>query len=202
VKQKPSKKTINILCAIVDIVASKGFLVPALAAMELCQMIVQAVSEGDSTLMQIPHFTQEMVLKAQELNIKDLDDFMEQDEQVISKLLKGLSPKQQKEAALFVNSFPNIEVTPKRNENKISVTLDTEELPSVVIAPFFPGPRKESWWLVVGSGEVLLFIKKFQFAKNQMVFDFEIAPPDPNTPVKLFLMSDSYRSADQEIELK
>jgi len=98
--------------------------------------------------------------------------------------------------------FQTLKSLQKKNENKISVTLDTEELPNVVIAPFFPGPRKESWWLVVGSGEVLLFIKKFQFTKNQMVFDFEIALSDPNTPVKLFLMSDSFRSADQEIELK
>ncbi len=54
-------KSITAIQAIVDIISSNGCLKPALAAMELSQMVVQGLWNRDHFLMQIPHFTKEIV---------------------------------------------------------------------------------------------------------------------------------------------
>ena len=41
------------LQAIVDVISSSGWLRPALAAMEMCQMVTQGMWERDSVLMQV-----------------------------------------------------------------------------------------------------------------------------------------------------
>ncbi len=44
-----------------DVISSSSWLNPALAAMELSQMVTQAVWDNDSVLKQIPHFNDERV---------------------------------------------------------------------------------------------------------------------------------------------
>lgn len=44
-----------------DVISSSSWLKPALAAMELSQMVTQAVWDNDSVLKQIPHFTDERI---------------------------------------------------------------------------------------------------------------------------------------------
>ena len=56
-------KSIRLIQACVDVLSSNSWLNPALAAMELCQMITQAVWKKDSYLRQIPHFTHEIIKK-------------------------------------------------------------------------------------------------------------------------------------------
>jgi pre-mRNA-splicing helicase BRR2 len=48
---------LRLLQACVDVISSNGWLKPALAAMELSQMITQGQWDRDSVLLQIPHFT-------------------------------------------------------------------------------------------------------------------------------------------------
>jgi len=45
----------------VDVLSSNGWLSPALAAMELAQMVTQAMWSKDSYLKQLPHFTSEHI---------------------------------------------------------------------------------------------------------------------------------------------
>jgi len=47
--------------ALVDVISSSSWLNPALAAMELSQMVTQGVWDNDSVLKQIPHFTDERI---------------------------------------------------------------------------------------------------------------------------------------------
>jgi len=49
----------RLLSAIVDLVSTEGWLGPALAAQELCQMIVQGMWDSDSHLLQLPHLGEE-----------------------------------------------------------------------------------------------------------------------------------------------
>lgn len=51
----------SLLPAMVDVVASEGWLKPALAAMELSQMVVQGLwADRDSVLLQVPHISRDM----------------------------------------------------------------------------------------------------------------------------------------------
>ena len=51
-------KAVRLTQACVDVLSSNGWLSPAIAAMELSQMITQAMWNKDSYLKQLPHFTQ------------------------------------------------------------------------------------------------------------------------------------------------
>ena len=53
-----SGKAVRLTQACVDVLSSNGWLSPAIAAMELSQMITQAMWNKDSYLKQLPHFTQ------------------------------------------------------------------------------------------------------------------------------------------------
>lgn len=54
-------KAIRLIQACVDVLSSKGFLSPGLAAMELAQMVTQAMWKKDSYLKQLPHFTTDVI---------------------------------------------------------------------------------------------------------------------------------------------
>jgi pre-mRNA-splicing helicase BRR2 len=55
-------KAIRLIQACVDVLSSNGWLSPAIAAMELAQMVTQAMWSKDSYLKQLPHFNKEVNL--------------------------------------------------------------------------------------------------------------------------------------------
>lgn len=54
-------KAIRLIQACVDVLSSNGWLSPAVAAMELAQMVTQAMWSKDSYLKQLPHFTSDII---------------------------------------------------------------------------------------------------------------------------------------------
>jgi pre-mRNA-splicing helicase BRR2 len=58
-------RSLGLLSAMVDILGSKGHL-NAMHAMEMSQMVVQAMWDRDSPLKQIPHFGPEVIKVANE----------------------------------------------------------------------------------------------------------------------------------------
>ena len=59
-------KAIRLIQACVDVLSSKGFLSPGLAAMELAQMVTQAMWKKDSYLKQLPHFSADVIKRCAE----------------------------------------------------------------------------------------------------------------------------------------
>ncbi|KAJ5157620.1 uncharacterized protein N7482_008720 [Penicillium canariense] len=129
------RKVLNLLSACVDVLSSEGH-INAMNAMELSQMVVQAMWDRDSPLKQIPHFSPEVIQVAKEyqyvsrtlyaqraftnLNscrINDIFEFMEamdpsenKDYATLVKRL-GLNNKQLAQAAAFTNDkYPSIEL--------------------------------------------------------------------------------------------
>ncbi|OJD26802.1 hypothetical protein ACJ73_01804 [Blastomyces percursus] len=130
-------KVLNLLSACVDVLSSEGHL-NAMNAMEMSQMVVQAMWDRDSPLKQIPHFGPEVIKVANEFQyvpashgnpqfagtnhlytrrIKDIFEFMEamdpsenKDYATLVKRL-GLDNKQLTQAAEFTNNkYPNIDL--------------------------------------------------------------------------------------------
>jgi pre-mRNA-splicing helicase BRR2 len=128
-------KVLGLLSATVDVLSSDGHM-NAMNAMEMSQMVVQAMWDRDSPLKQIPHFSPEVIKAANSFgyvnsihlqksdtdnflcdSIKDIFEFMEamdpsenpNYDSLIKKL--GLTQTQLAQAANFTNSkYPNIDL--------------------------------------------------------------------------------------------
>ena len=60
--------------ATVDVISSSGWLNPALAAMEMSQMVTQGLWERDSVLLQLPHVTKELAARCKEAGVESIFD--------------------------------------------------------------------------------------------------------------------------------
>ncbi|XP_075988982.1 U5 small nuclear ribonucleoprotein l(3)72Ab [Anticarsia gemmatalis] len=202
-------KAIRLIQACVDVVSSSGWLSPAVAAMELAQMVTQAMWAKDSYLRQLPHFTQELVARCSEKGVETVFDVMELEDNARAKLLQ-LSPTEMADVARFCNRYPNVELTYEvKNERRlrvgkpivVEVSLEREDdIVGPVIAPFFPQKREEGWWVVIGDPKTntLLSIKRVSLARSAKVrLDFVCGAAGRHT-YTLYFMSDAYLGADQE----
>jgi pre-mRNA-splicing helicase BRR2 len=210
----------RLLQAVVDVISSNGWLAPALAAMELSQMMTQAVWDSDPVLRQLPHLTQAMLDRLKEKKVETIFDLMELDDQERRNALKELTGRQLQDVARVCNAYPNIDLSydilDKDNittgdQVLVQVQLEregddaaTNEVPQVY-APYYPRPRPEGWWLVIGdqANNHLISIKRVTFAKSATVkLDFT-APSEPGrAQYTLFFMCDSYTGCDQEYPLE
>lgn len=205
-------KAIRLIQACVDVLSSNGWLSPALAAMELAQMVTQAMWAKDSYLKQLPHFSAEIIKRCQEKSIETVFDVMEMEDEDRNALL-GLSEAQMADVARFCNRYPNIDVEPEV-ENKDGITSGStinvvvnlergDDVTGPVIAPLFPQKREEGWWLVIGDpkNNSLISIKRLTLQQKAKVkLDF-VAPAPGKYNYTLYFMSDAYMGCDQEYKL-
>ena len=212
------KKVLNLLSATVDVMSSNGYL-NALGAMDLSQMVVQAIWDQDIGIKQIPHFDDEVVAKSKEMNIESVYDVMEMEDEDRNKLLSGLDKGRVQDVATFVNSYPSIEVDYKIEEGqelragepiRMIVNLaqeaeEDEEVDQTVIAPMYPSKKMCNWWIVIGNTKTkqLLGIKKVTIAKTLSVkVDFQVEEEGHYDSLKLYLICDSYSGCDQDFKLE
>lgn len=218
-------KVLNLLSACVDVMSSEGWL-NAFGAMELSQMVVQAMWDRDSPLRQIPHFTTEIIQRCKEAGIESVFDLMEMEDDQRTELLQ-MAPNQLAAVAGFVNKYPNIDVNfevedPESIVAKSPAFLrvdlerdvdEDEEVDTSVHAPFYPGKKMENCttflanklmtgWLVVSSGKELVSIKRITFTRKQTVRLNFTVPIVGRQTLKLFCFSDSYFGVDQEHEFE
>ena len=218
-------KVLNLLSGCVDVLSSDGHL-NAMNAMEMSQMVVQAMWDRDSPLKQIPHFSPEVIKAANDFGAKDIFEFMDlmdpSENKDYEKMVKrlGLDNKQLVQAAAFTNNkYPNIEIdfevedpaniaTNSPAYLKISATRGDEdedgEPDTTVHAPFYPLKKMENWWLVVGdeSTKNLLAIKRVTIGKK-LETRLEFVPTRVGEQeLTLYLMCDSYVGVDQDPTFK
>ena len=220
------KEGVNLIQAIVDVISSNGWLKPALAAMELSQMMVQGLWNKDNVLKQIPHFSDEVIKRCQEHKgdepVETVFDILALEDDVRNALLQ-LPDDKMADVAVFCNSYPNIEVSFKvvepedvtagypvqivvELEREIDDDLSENELSLLgkVSAPLFPGEKKEAWWIVVGDTvtNTLMSLKRTNLRHVQKVTLEFLAPEEPGDyDLTLFCMSDSYLGCDQEFSI-
>eukprot|EP00794_Sanderia_malayensis_P005235 gene5235-5896_t len=206
-------KAMRLIQACVDVLSSNGWLSPAITAMELAQMVTQAMWNKDSYLKQLPHFTGELIKRCQEKEMESVFDIMDMEDEERNKLLH-LTDHQMDDVARFCNRYPNIELSyeVEDKENIVSskpvvvvVHLEREdEQLGPVIAPFFPQKREEGWWLVIGDqkSNSLISIKRLTLQQKSKVRLDYIAPAVGSHSYNLYFMSDSYMGCDQEYPFK
>jgi len=202
-------KAIRLIQACVDVLSSNGWLSPAIAAMELAQMVTQAMWSKDSYLRQLPHFTKELIDASIARGVESVFDIMELEDEDRNKLL-NMTDMQMADVARFCNRYPNIELAYEVLDKEdlasgqsvnIEVKLEREdEVTGPVIAPFFPTKREEGWWVIIGDSKSnsLLSIKRLTLQqKAKFKLDF-VAPRAGQYSYSLYFMSDSYMGCDQE----
>ncbi|XP_065353810.1 U5 small nuclear ribonucleoprotein 200 kDa helicase [Cloeon dipterum] len=207
-------KAIRLIQACVDVLSSNGWLSPAVAAMELAQMVTQAMWSKDSYLKQLPHFTPEIIERCLSKEVETVFDIMELEDDARSKLLQ-LSDAQMVDVARFCNRYPNIEMNYEVLDKddihigdsvNVVVNLEREdEVTGPVIAPFFPQKREEGWWVVIGDPKTnaLLSIKRLTLQQKAKVkLDFVAPKPCGDYEYTLYFMSDAYLGCDQEYKFK
>jgi pre-mRNA-splicing helicase BRR2 len=202
-------KAIRLIQACVDVLSSKGYLSPGLAAMELAQMVTQAMWKKDSYLKQLPHFSGDLIKRCADKKIESIFDIMEMDDDERNTLLQ-LSESEMADVARFCNRYPNIELTYEIQEKDrissgstvvVNVTLEREdEIAGPILAPFFPQKREEGWWVVIGDVKANNFIsiKRLTLQQKAKVRLEFIAPSTGKHSYTLFFMSDAYMGCDQE----
>jgi pre-mRNA-splicing helicase BRR2 len=209
----------RLLQAMVDVISSNGSLTPALAAMELSQMITQAVWDNDSVFKQLPHFNDEMIerLKKDAPDVETIFDFVDMDDASRKKVLSSLNTKQTQDVARVCNRYPNIDMAHQLLDEDniqsgasvavaIQLERDIEEGKEVSPVPslFYPKEKQEGWWVLVGDpkSNQLLAIKKVSLQRASKV-KLEFTAPEPGDyNYTVYLMSDSWIGCDQEYELK
>eukprot|EP00456_Euglypha_rotunda_P073345 TRINITY_DN6677_c2_g1_i8.p1 TRINITY_DN6677_c2_g1~~TRINITY_DN6677_c2_g1_i8.p1 ORF type:complete len:537 (+),score=83.81 TRINITY_DN6677_c2_g1_i8:202-1611(+) len=212
----------RLLQAMVDVISSSGWLTPALATMELAQMVTQGLWNTDSPLMQIPHIDKDLAKECEKKGIEGVPDLIDMDDDARTKLL-GLPPVRMQEVALACNAYPDIELKFSvkdsdkiRAGGRVNVNVSLERDPDEeetkgmtgvpkVVAPRYPQLKTEGWWLVVGNSKTneLISIKRVAMKKKKMAvaLDF-VAPSQPGDhTLMLYFMSDSYMGCDQEYEI-
>uniref|UniRef100_A0A7S4W4W0 RNA helicase n=1 Tax=Ditylum brightwellii TaxID=49249 RepID=A0A7S4W4W0_9STRA len=217
-------ESISLIQAIVDVISSNGWLKPALATMELSQMIVQGLWNKDHVLMQIPHFTKEIIDRCEGYEgdepIESVFDILTLEDGVRNDLLR-LPDEKMADVAVFCNNYPNIDVdfnvqdaddvvagdpvqmivTLEREVDEDEMDEDEINQMGLVAAPLFPKEKREGWWIVVGDTKTnsLLSLKRVSLQKIQKVALEFIAPEEAGDyNLTLFCMSDSYLGCDQE----
>lgn len=131
-------QAVRLIQACVDVLSSNGWLSPALAAMELAQMVTQAMWSKDSYLKQLPFFTSEHIKRCTDKvrrcflllhkthfmkssstcltaalfhqGVESIFDIMEMEDEDRTGLLQ-LSDAQMADVARFCNRYPNIELS-------------------------------------------------------------------------------------------
>jgi pre-mRNA-splicing helicase BRR2 len=220
------KDGINLIQAIADVISSNGWLKPALAAMELSQMIVQGLWSKDNVLKQIPHFSDEIIKRCQEYKgedpVESVFDILALDDEVRNELLQ-LPDEKMADVAVFCNSYPNIDITFNvmeaedvtagypvqivvNLEREIDDDLTEDELANLgkVSATLYPSEKKEAWWIVVGdtTTNTLMSLKRTNLRQVQKITLEFLAPEEPGDyELTLFCMSDSYLGCDQEFSI-
>ncbi len=104
------RESVRLLAAAVDVVASSGWLNPALVSMELSQMVTQGLWDKDSPLQQLPHVTKEIAAKCTQAGVGSVFDLIDMEDDARRELL-GLSDPQLGDVAAVTNRYPDITLT-------------------------------------------------------------------------------------------
>ena len=212
----------RLLQAMVDVLSSNGWLSPALACMELSQMLTQGLWNNESVLLQLPHFTKELAAKCTASGVTTIADLMELEDEDRDKLLQ-FTPQQLVAVAQVCNAYPDVDVTysvPDKDDlhagSKATLEVrllrdpDDDDAPAaggvpLVTSTRYPGSKTEGWWLCLGNLETneLVAIKRVAMATREMKVSMEFTPAKQGSVnYMLYFMSDSYLGADQEYPIE
>eukprot|EP00743_Colponemidia_sp_Colp-15_P003355 GILK01003627.1.p1 GENE.GILK01003627.1~~GILK01003627.1.p1 ORF type:complete len:673 (-),score=156.53 GILK01003627.1:209-2227(-) len=187
---------------------------------DFSQMMVQALNASDSSLLQIPHFTEYNIkhCKTGKFAVANLKDFVKAEHR---KGLAKLTDEELQDVDAFCAHVPDMNIeynVAVEDEDEIvegdvcTVTVKMERLnlreneeAGPVHAPFFPHLKREIWWVLLGdaTGQKLITLAKVKnqgrVVEEKLMFQ---APPAGQYQFELFVKCDSYLGLDQRFTVK
>ena len=198
--------------ALVDIIASSGWLRPLLEAMELAQVIAQRIWDEQSWLLQIRGVDPDMAQALEDAGIESVADFAEAAEADLLKVL-GLPAPQVQEMQAYAQAFPVMSAQFDLTEyervapgTSVPVEVTIQHNVPKEGAKLLTGPVQSNlWWLLIGDykrNELLAIKQITQMGDFKNVLEIE-APEEPGTyKYNLYVISSSKMGCDQEFEFE
>ncbi len=214
-------KTNSLVDAMISVCQHQEAMKTALNCIEFGQYVTQACWLKDSSLMQLPHFTEKEANKA---GVQNLKEFLaaDADDAKITKMLKGMDDKQKQDIEKCREIIPKIAVETKifvddDEDDKVyegdlctvQVKVNRENLKEgekagLVHAPHFPIPKQEAWWIILGTKEgKIIDIKKIAKPEKEFTHDIKFLAPRVGTyNFDLHVLSNSYIGIDQKLAVE
>jgi len=209
----------SLIDAMISVCKHQDALKTAVACIEFGQHVTQGCWVKDNTLLQLPHFTSQEVKHAMKgkNGVKDLKKYLTlPDDQ--KKGLADFNEDQKADVIKCCSLIPDITVESKifvddDEDNKVyegdlcsvqvKITrnnLEEGETASLVHAPRYPFPKKEAWWIALGTKEgKIISIEKVANATREFTHDIKfLAPATGQYEFDLHVMSNSYVGLDKK----
>ena len=214
----------SLIDAMIQVCKHQEALKTALNCIQFGQFVTQACWTKDSTLMQLPHFTQKELKHATD-GKKNVAKTMQQyiaipDEE--KKGLKDMTEEQKADVLKCCNLIPDISVESKifvddDEDDKVYEgdlmtvqvkinrnNLEEGEEAGLVHAPHFPMPKKEAWWIVLGTKQgKIISIEKIADPSKEFTHDIKFLAPQQGTyKFDLHVLSNAYIGLDKKDEVE
>lgn len=209
----------SLIDAMITVCQHQDALQTAINCIEFGQFVTQAMWTKDSSLLQLPHFTKaeaehcskgknaaasiKEYIAMEDSEKKGMANFSATQKEDVLKTC-SLIPDLTVETKVFVEDDEDDQVY-EGDLLTINVTLTRNNLKEgekagLVHAPFFPYPKQEGWWVVLGTREgKIIDIQKV--TKAGRVVDHEIkflAPRQGDYEFSLHVLSNAYIGLDQK----
>jgi len=208
----------SLVDAMISVCKHQESLGAALNCIKFSQCMVQAMWLKDSELLQLPHFTENEIKHVLAKNIaeymkvpngqkKGLKDFTEEQKQDVFKTCR-LLPDITVESKVFVDDDEDDKVY----EGDLCTVLVTftrnnladGEKAGLVHAPRFPYPRREAWWIALGTKEgKIISIDKITNPSKVVEHKIKFLAPRKGTyEFDLYVMSNAYVGFDHKMSVE
>jgi translocation protein SEC63 len=179
----------------------------------------------DSPLLQLPHLTAEdikLMDKGKQQKTRTVQEYRELDEDERDELIK-LTDTQKKDVEKFLKIYPDISVETKiyvdddEDSNvyendlvtvQVTITrnnLQKGERAGLVHAPYFPYPKKEAWWIILGQVSAGRIVSIEKVGNPSQHFEHRIklmAPPKGHYVFDLIIKSNGYLGCDYQTKVE
>ena len=205
-------QALRVLQAMVDIASDGGWLCTALGTMRLTQMVSQGRFLDGPQLLDLPHMSEEAEAALAARGVRYLPQLMLAPPQDVARYLKGLLSERQLTSLLeAVSSLPAVEINvappadmPLKPGAEAALTIElrctNKRARRHALAPRFPKPKLDGWWLVLGCEDELLALKRVQLHRGTTRAELQFIAPEEagQLDYEVYLISDSYIGLDQQ----
>uniref|UniRef100_A0A7S1G1I9 J domain-containing protein n=1 Tax=Corethron hystrix TaxID=216773 RepID=A0A7S1G1I9_9STRA len=217
------KNSSALIDAMINICTHQEWMQTCMNCIEFGQYITQGLWVRDSSLMQLPHFTEAEAKACSQGKGKagNLAQYLKvpDDEK---KGFRNLSDEQKKDVLKCCKIIPNIEVdysvyVDDDEDDKIyegdlvtlqvNITrhnLEEHQKAGLVHAPHFPFPKMEAWWVGLGTreGKIVSLNKVTDLSRVVQHKIKFVAPPPGEYEFDVYVKSNAYIGLDQKIKAK